>query len=79
MSNALTHIRKAVFQLSQVDFAKAIGRAQSTVSRWENDELAPDLKDMQAIQKAAAERGIECPESLFFAAPQSPTSDEAAA
>lgn len=69
MSNALTHIRKSVFGLTQAGFAEALGRSQSTVSRWEAGTLAPDLDDMTAIRKLAADRGLECPESLFFAPP----------
>jgi transcriptional regulator with XRE-family HTH domain len=69
MSNALTHIRKTIFGLTQGQFAAALGRNQSTISRWERSELAPDLQDMKDIQRLAIERGIECPESLFFTDP----------
>jgi transcriptional regulator with XRE-family HTH domain len=66
--NALSHIRKRVFQLNQIEFAAAIGVAQSTVSRWENG-IAPSLDDMQAIRAAARVRGIDWDDRWFFDVP----------
>ena len=66
--NAIKHIRKNVFGVSQMDFAAIAGVTQATVSRWEGG-VAPSLDEMQAIRRAAAERKIEWDDALFFDAP----------
>ncbi len=66
--NALRHIRKNVFAVTQAEFAVVAGVTQATVSRWENG-VAPSLEEMQAIRSAAAERGIEWSDALFFEVP----------
>jgi transcriptional regulator with XRE-family HTH domain len=72
--NALRHIRKSVFQVTQTEFAALAGVAQSSVSRWENG-MVPSLEEMQAIRKAAVARGLAWDDSWFFEVP----SDVAAA
>lgn len=68
--NAVRHIRKNVFRVTQSEFADLAGVGQASVSRWESG-VAPSLDEMQSIRLAAAERGIEWEDSLFFEAPAS--------
>ena len=68
--NALRHIRKHVFQVTQAEFATLAGVAQPSVSRWENG-VAPSLDEMAAIRQAAADRGLEWDDRWFFEAPAS--------
>ena len=70
--NALKHIRKNVFAVTQAEFATVAGVTQATVSRWENG-VAPSLEEMQAIRSAASERGIDWSDALFFDAPAEET------
>lgn len=67
--NAITHIRKKVFRLTQQEFAGIAGVQQSMVSRWENGHAAPTLDEMQRIREAAAARKIRWSDKLFFEAP----------
>ncbi len=67
--NALRHIRKNVFAVTQAEFASLAGVTQATVSRWENG-VAPSLEEMQAIRKAAADRGVEWSDTMFFELPE---------
>lgn len=67
--NALKHIRKNVFAVTQAEFAVVAGVTQATVSRWENG-VAPSLEEMQAIRSAASDRGIDWNDALFFDAPE---------
>jgi len=67
--NALKHIRKNIFAVTQAEFAAVAGVTQATVSRWENG-VAPSLEEMQAIRSAAAERGIAWSDALFFDEPE---------
>lgn len=53
------HIRKNVLDLTQTAFASITGVAQSTVSRWENGELNPDVEEYRRIRQAVVERGSE--------------------
>lgn len=67
--SSIAHIRKNVFRVSQAEFAFLAGVTQPTVSRWENG-VAPSLDEMQSIRRAAADRGIEWDDRLFFDAPE---------
>ncbi len=67
--NALRHIRKNVFAVTQAEFASLAGVTQATVSRWENG-VAPSLEEMQAIRKAASDRGVEWSDTMFFELPE---------
>ncbi|NTS30698.1 helix-turn-helix transcriptional regulator [Phyllobacterium sp. BT25] len=67
--NALKHIRKHIFKVTQAQFASLAGVGQPSVSRWENG-IAPSLDEMQAIRRAAAERGIDWDDSWFFEVPE---------
>lgn len=55
--NAIKHIRKNVFEMTQAQFAEAVGVMQSTVSRWENG-VEPDRADLVAIRSVAMDRGF---------------------
>lgn len=69
--NALLHIRKDVFGLTQQEFAALAGVQQSMVSRWENGQSAPTLDEINRIRAAAAARGRKLKkrwdDKLFFA------------
>ena len=69
--NAITHIRKKVFGVTQQEFASIAGVQQSMVSRWENGHAAPTLDEMQRIRDAAAARKLKSKwrDDLFFTAP----------
>lgn len=68
--NALKHIRKNVFKVTQAEFSVIAGVTQATVSRWENG-VAPSLDEMKAIRDAAEVRKIKWNDRLFFEAPKS--------
>jgi DNA-binding transcriptional regulator YiaG len=68
--NALKHIRKNVFKLTQAEFSAIAGVTQATVSRWENG-VAPSLDEMKAIRAAAEARKIKWNDRLFFETPKS--------
>lgn len=68
--NALKHIRKNVFKLTQAEFSVLAGVTQATVSRWENG-VAPSLDEMKAIRSAAEARKIKWNDRLFFETPKS--------
>lgn len=73
--NTMRHIRTSVFRVTQAEFGRLAGVGQATVSRWEGG-VAPSLEEMQAIRKAAFERGIDWDDRWFFEAPEN--SEEAA-
>lgn len=75
LMNTMRHIRTSVFRVTQAEFGRLAGVGQATVSRWEGG-VAPSLEEMQAIRKAAFERGIDWDDRLFFEAPEN--SEEAA-
>lgn len=68
--SAIRHIRRAIFQVTQAEFAALAGVTQASVSRWETG-VPPSLDDMQAIRKAAADRGIAWDDAWFFDTPAS--------
>lgn len=67
--NALLHIRKKVFGVTQQEFAAIAGVHQSMVSRWENGQAAPTLDEMNRIREAARQRKLKAKwdDRLFFA------------
>lgn len=67
--NALKHIRKNLFSVTQADFAAAVGVTQATVSRWESG-VSPSLDDMRSIRQAAEERNIDWDDRFFFETPE---------
>lgn len=64
--DALTHIRKEVFGLSQAGMAAALAVNQSTVSRWERGESAPRQEHLAAIRGLAKQRGVSWDDSWLF-------------
>jgi DNA-binding transcriptional regulator YiaG len=74
----MAHIRKIKFGLSQADFAKALGRNQSTISRWESGELEPSRDEMGLIRDLARGNGIPWDDCWFFELPPSATASDAA-
>lgn len=67
----LVEYRKAV-ALSQQEFAKKIGKAQSVVCAWEKGQTSPDAELLPAIAKAL---GVSISEICGQA--DTPTSDQA--
>lgn len=69
--NAIHQIRKHVFGVTQQQFAEIAGVQQSMVSRWENNQAAPTLEEMNRIRVAASDRKLKRKwrDDLFFAAP----------
>lgn len=67
--NALKHIRKNVFKVTQAEFSSLAGVTQATVSRWENG-VAPSLDEMKAIRIAAERREIHWDDGYFFEVPE---------
>jgi transcriptional regulator with XRE-family HTH domain len=66
--SAIRHIRREIFRVTQAEFATLAGVTQASVSRWEAGG-APSLDEMQAIRRAAADRGIEWNDTWFFDVP----------
>lgn len=73
----IEHIRKHVFEVSQVAFAGIAGTTQATVSRWERGELEPNLDHLALIRDEARRRDIVWSDGLFFDPPSA--ADEKAA
>lgn len=65
----IAFIRQNVFGVSQAAFAAMAETTQPTVSRWENEELAPDTNQCSLIRKAAHERGLPWDDRWFFELP----------
>lgn len=77
--STLLHIRKDVLAISQAEMAAIARTSQATVSRWENGELQPDLRQMKRIRAFALERGLSWDDSLFFDVPPAEAQAEEAA
>jgi DNA-binding transcriptional regulator YiaG len=69
----MLHVRKAVLDLNQAEFAKIAGTSQGTVSKWEAGELEPDRDQLALIRAEIRRRGIEWDDRWFFEAPSEPT------
>jgi len=66
--NAMTHIRKNVFRVTQIEMASIADVAQSTISRWENGG-EPTQAEMARIRLEAIRRAIPWDDRWFFEAP----------
>ena len=66
----IEHIRRAVFHVSQSEFAEISGTTQSSVSRWEQGLQEPSHSEMDRIRTAAADRGIRWDDRWFFEPPK---------
>ena len=67
--NPLLHIRKNVFDVTQVEMAAIAEVSQGTVSKWESGALAPDRHELGRIRQEAARRGLTWDDAWFFEAP----------
>ena len=45
---------------NQSEFAKKLNVALSTVNRWEQNKVRPNVKAMKQIKQFCSENGIEC-------------------
>lgn len=68
--NAIKHIRKNVFKVTQAEFSEIAGVTQASVSRWEKHGVPPSLEEMTAIREAARQRRIKWNDRLFFEVPE---------
>lgn len=66
----IEHIRKNVFDVSQVVFAEIAGTTQASVSRWERGELEPGRAELIRIRQEARERDLPWHDSWFFETPK---------
>jgi DNA-binding transcriptional regulator YiaG len=66
--NAITHIRKNKFRMTQAEFAAVLGVHQSTVCRWEKGRLHPSVPEIQAAIRVAQERGVRLTATDFVRA-----------
>ena len=64
--NVWEHVRKTLFGVSQAEFAGLLNVHQSTVSRWERDDLTPSVEELATIRKLARGRGIEWSDEWLF-------------
>lgn len=62
----LRTIRRAVFGVTQTEFADIAGVSQPLVSRWEKGDRKPSLPDLRRIRAEALRRGIKWNDSWFF-------------
>ena len=67
--NAMAHIRKAVFGITQAEMAEIAGASQPTVSRWERGEDEPDREQMARIRAHAWQLVKPWDDRWFFEAP----------
>lgn len=56
MKNPIISLREEI-GLTQEQFAKRLGRTQSTVSRWESGEQMPDSAALKELQKLGLDVG----------------------
>lgn len=68
--NAIKHIRKNIFKVTQAEFSEIAGVTQASVSRWEKHGVPPSLEEMKAIREAARERRIKWNDRFFFEVPE---------
>jgi len=52
-------------RMTQVEFARHLGRGQATVSRWERDPSSVTLEDVAAIVRLMKDRGVRFPDRLL--------------
>ena len=56
---ALSRAGRGFLRWSQVDLAKAANLSPQTVRKFENEEHVPHINNVQAIQRALEDAGIE--------------------
>jgi len=67
--NAIMHIRKNVFRVSQTEMADIAGVSQSTISKWEAGLQTPISDAFKSIRSEAIRRAIPWDDRWFFEAP----------
>lgn len=65
----MARIRKQVFGLNQLPFARLAGVSQGTVSRWEAGGLEPSREQLARIRDGARELGLLWNDAWFFEEP----------
>lgn len=65
----LHYVRVHVFELTQVEYAKALGVSQQTVSRWDTGKADPPRSSLMKIRDLARKRKISWDDSWFFVVP----------
>lgn len=68
-SDPVAYMRRAIFKISQAEFAAISGVTQATVSRWENGEGVPHLTELDRIRTAARERALAWNDDWLFKVP----------
>ena len=68
--NTVLHIRKNVLRVSQAALADIANTTQASVSRWEAEELSPDLTQLAAIRAEVKRQGLEWDDAWFFDVPE---------
>lgn len=68
--NSIKHIRKSLFGVTQTEFGAKMGVNQSTVSRWEREELDPSLSELRQIRDLAKAQNMDWSDSLIFDVPE---------
>lgn len=68
--NTIAHIRKTVLKVSQSELAGIAATKQATVSRWETNQLSPDLEQLKSIREEVLRRGLDWDDAWFFATPE---------
>lgn len=64
--NAIEHIRRKVFAISQAELAEIAGTTQATVCRWEQGLLSPDINQATAIRAEAKLRKHKWKDAWLF-------------
>jgi transcriptional regulator with XRE-family HTH domain len=68
--NQIEFLRRRIFKVNQIEFARIVGVGQATVSRWEDGKGSPTLEQVRSLRFEAANRGIAWDNNwLFFAPP----------
>lgn len=68
----LKFIRKVVFAMTQLDFARANGIANDKISKMESGDRRLTFDDMLKIRTAAIDRSLDWNDSWFFEVPPAP-------
>lgn len=65
----LAYIRRIVFNMTQVDFARVVGVTSMTISNWERNISQPTRVQMATIRTEALARKLPWDDRWFFQAP----------
>lgn len=67
--SAIRYIRKTILGVSQAELAAIAQTTQTTVSRWEKGESAPDLSHLSRIRDVVRLRRPDWRDDYFFDPP----------